>query len=85
MASSTTSESGAHEVLVATAGVPNESMEIFTEECLRGMAAGDSRCRYDEQTKQLWMEIQIPTNLVEEMFAAVKPGVRFVDVTPKAD
>jgi hypothetical protein len=73
------------EVLFATAGVPNERLDVFTEDALREMARSDPRCRYQERTKQLWITIPEPTNAVEEMFAAIDPRISFADVTPKCN
>jgi hypothetical protein len=73
------------EVLFATAGVPNEALNVFTEDCLRRMAEEDPRCRYDEVKRQLWIAVAAPDNLLEQMFAEVAPDVRFVGVIVRKD
>lgn len=56
------------EVLFATANQPNERYEVFTEDCLRNMAAEDSRCRYDEEKRQLWIAIDDnPDSIIVEI------------------
>lgn len=45
------------EFLFATADEARSDFTVFTEECLRDLAAKDSRCRYDESTRQLWISI----------------------------
>jgi hypothetical protein len=85
MPSSPNSNTAKHEVLFATANQPNKRHEIFTEGCLQDIAANDPRCRYDEEKKQLWIELEPPQSMVEEMFQEIMPEVRFVDVTPKED
>lgn len=52
------SQANKQEFLFATADVPNSKSEVFTEDCLRDLALHDPRCRYDENTKQLWMTVE---------------------------
>lgn len=46
-----------NEFLFATADEVRADFTVFTEECLRDLAAKDSRCRYDEEKRQLWMSV----------------------------
>lgn len=46
-----------YEFLFATADEVRPDFTVFTEECLRDLAAKDSRCRYDERARQLWISV----------------------------
>lgn len=46
-----------NEFLFATADEVRSDFSVFSEQCLRDLAANDSRCRYDEEKRQLWISI----------------------------
>lgn len=46
-----------NEFLFATADEVRPDFSVFSEECLRDLAAKDGRCRYDEATRQLWISV----------------------------